>query len=76
MNNLPKLFISIGNEEISLIVGLKDEQNSFKLLENLILPIDGISNHYITDLDKITNLIKRNVLIIEERVNCTFKDTR
>lgn len=75
MNNLPKLFISIGNLEISLIAGHNNnDQNSFELLEKLILPLDGISENKIVDLDKITNVIKKNILIIEQKVNYTFKD--
>ena len=74
MNNLPKLFISIGDLEISLIVGFNNDQNSFKILEKLILPIEGINENKITDLDRITNLIKRNILIIEQKVNHTFKN--
>ena len=74
MKNLPQLFISIGDLEISLIVGNNNDQNSFELLEKLTLPIDGISENRITDLNKITNLIKRNILIIEQKVNYTFKD--
>ena len=74
MNNLPKLFISIGDLEISLIAGHNDDQNSFELLEKLILPIDGISENKISDLDKITNLIKKNILLIEQKLNYTFKD--
>ena len=74
MNNLPKLFIIFGDLEISLIVGHYDDLNSFKLLEKLILPIDGISEHKVVDLDKITNGIKKNIFIIEQKVNYTFKD--
>ena len=74
MNNLPKLFISIGDLEIYLIAGANNEQNSFEVLEKLILPVDGISENRITDLDKITNIIKRNILIIEQKINYTFKD--
>ena len=74
MNNLPKLFMSIGEFEISLIVGHNDDQNSFELLEKLIFPIDGISKNKITDLDKIKNLIKKNILAIEKKINYTFKD--
>ncbi len=74
MKNLPKLFLNIGDLEICLIAGYNNDQNSFELLEKLILPIDGISNNRITDLDKITNLIKKNILSIEQRVNYTFKD--
>ena len=35
MNNLPKLLISIGDLEISIIAGHIDEHNNFKLLEKL-----------------------------------------
>ena len=74
MNNLPKLFISIGDLKISLIVGHNNDQNSFELLEKITLPIDGISENRIVDLDRITNVIKRNIFIIEQKVNYTFKD--
>ena len=74
MNYLPKLFISIGDLEISLIVGHNNDQNSFELLEKITLPIDGISENRIVDLDRITNVIKRNIFIIEQKVNYTFKD--
>ena len=74
MNNLPKLFINIGDLEIFLIVGCNNDQNSFELLEKITLPIDGISENRIVDLDRITNVIKRNIFIIEQKVNYTFKD--
>ena len=74
MDNLPKLFISIEDTEIYLIAGYNNDQNSFELLEKLILPIYSISNNSITDLDKIVKIIKKNVLIIEQKVNFTFKD--
>ena len=74
MNNLPKLFISIGDLEISLIVGHNNDENSFELLEKLILPIESVSENRIADLDKITNVIKKNIFIIEQKVNHTFKE--
>ena len=74
MNNLPKLFLSIGKKEISLIIGQSDELNRFKILEKLISPIDGIKENKILDLHKVTNLIKRNILLIEQKVNYNFKE--
>ena len=74
MKILPKLFISIGNKEIVIITGSSDDQNSFELLEQLTLPIEGISQNKISNLEKITNLIKRNILLIEQKLNHTFKD--
>ena len=75
MNNSPKLFICIGNLEISIIIGFIDEKNNFEILEKLFLPIEGITENKISDLDKFTNLIKKNILLIEQKINYTFKDT-
>ena len=74
MNNLPKLFISIGDLEISIIAGQNNDQNSLEILDKLILPIDSIIKNTIVDFDKITNIIKKNIFIIEQKVNYTFKD--
>ena len=74
MSNLPKLFIIIEDQQIYLIAGYNNNENSFDLLEKLILSIDGINDNRIEDLDKITIEIKKNILIIEQKVNYTFKD--
>ena len=74
MNNLPKLFISISDLEISIIVGYADDQNNFELLEKISLSINGKNENRISDLDKMANLIKKNILFIEQKVNYTFKD--
>ena len=74
MNNLLKLFVSIGELEINLIAGYSDDQNSLVILEKIFFPIDGINNKKITDLNKIATLIKKNILLIEQKVNYTFKD--
>tara|TARA_Y100000768_G_scaffold388104_1_gene382193 strand:- start:541 stop:1734 length:1194 start_codon:yes stop_codon:yes gene_type:complete len=74
MSNVPKLFIKIDNLEICLIAGYNDDQNNFELLEKLILPIDGINENKILDLDITASIIKKNVLLIEQKVNFTFKD--
>ena len=74
MNNFPKLFINISDLEICLIAGYSDDQSSFEILEKLILPIEGISENKITNLDITANLIKKNILSIEQKVNYTFKD--
>ena len=74
MNNSPKLFISIGNLEIFLIAGSVDDHNNFKLLKKIILQTENIQNYKINNLNKISNLIKKNVIIIEQKLNYTFKD--
>ena len=75
MNIFPKLFISIRDLEIYFIAGYVDEQNNFEFLEKSSLLIEEIRGNKISDLDKITNIIKKNILSLEEKVNYTFKDT-
>ena len=74
MNNLPKLLICIGDLEISIIAGYIDEHNNFKLLEKLSFSIDGMNDNKISDIDKTTNLIKKNILLIEQKVNHAFNN--
>ena len=74
MNNLPKLFISIDDLEIFLIVGHNDDKKNFKILKKLILPIYSIDENKTLNLNKVAENIKKNILIIERKVNYTFKD--
>ena len=70
----PKLFIKFDLEEISIIVYDTDELDNFKILEKLIFPIIGFDNKRINDLEKIFEKIKKNILIIENKINYFFKD--
>jgi len=70
----PKLFIKFDLEEISIIVYDTDELDNFKILEKLIFPIIGFENKKINDLEKIFEEIKKNILIIENKINYFFKD--
>ena len=67
MKILPKLFISIGNKEIIIITGVTNDQNSFDLLEKLILPTDGISQNKISDLEKYHP--KQKTIILNKKVS-------
>ena len=70
----PKLFIKFDLEEISIIVYDTDELDNFKILEKQIFPIIGFDNKKINDLEKIFKEIKKNILIIENKINYFFKD--
>lgn len=70
----PKLFIKFDLEEISIIVYDTDELDNFKILEKLIFPIIGFNNKNINDQEKIFEEIKKNILIIENKINYFFKD--
>ena len=72
--NSPKLLIKIDLDEISIIVHDTDELDNSKILEKLIFPIIGFNNKKINDLEKISEEIKKNILIIENKINYIFKE--
>ena len=72
--NSPKLLIKIDVDEISIIVHDTDELDNPKILEKLIFPIIGFNNKIINDIEKISEEIKKNILIIENKINYIFKE--
>ena len=72
--NSPKLLIKIDLNEISIIVHDTDELDNPKILEKLIFPIIGFNNKIINDFEKISEEIKKNILIIENKINYIFKE--
>ena len=72
--NSPKLLIKIDLNEISIIVHDTDELDNSKILEKIIFPIIGFNNKKINDLEKISEEIKKNILIIENKINYIFKE--
>ena len=71
--NIPELIVKIDNTNIFITAGKYDEQDNFEILEKLILPIIGFNDNKITDLEKITDLIKKNILVLEQKIGFTFK---
>ncbi len=69
-----ELFVIIDDKEIFITTGYLDENNYFKLQEKFSFPIQGFRENKITNLETVTNLIKKNILFLEEKINYTFKD--
>ena len=74
MINSPELFVKIDDIEIYIIAGYIDEDSNFKLSEKIILKIEEIKNKRIYSLETASNLIKKNILLIEQKINFTFRD--
>ena len=70
----PTLYLEINKSEYIFTVGDKDENNNFKLIYKSSEEIQGINNYKITDFDLISNIIKKNIFIIEKKINFVFKD--
>ena len=73
-NNNFKLFIKINNVGVLIAVLEVDENNDPKMLEKINLTNVGLENGKISNFEKISDLIKKNILIIEQKINITFKD--
>ena len=74
-NNSPSLFIEINKSEYIFTVGEDDEQDNLKVIYKCIVPIQGIQNYKITDLSLVIADIKKNIYLIEQKLNHTFKET-
>ena len=73
--NSPSLFIEINNSECVFVAGDKNKQDDFKIIYKCTEPIKGINNSKITDFVQVFNVIKKNIYLLEEKLNFTFKDT-
>ena len=73
-NYHPTLFIEINDLEYFFAVGVRNENNHFELLYKDAVPNLGISNYKISDFDLIQDTIKKNIYLIEQKLNFTFKD--
>ena len=74
-NNSPSLFIEINKSEYIFTVGEDDEQDNLKVIYKCIVPVQGIQNYKITDLSLVIADIKKNIYLIEQKLNHTFKET-
>ena len=73
--NSPTLFVEINELEYIFAVGDEQEQENFKLIYKRIVPILGIESYKIVDFELVFNTIKKNIYLIEQELNYTFKET-
>ena len=73
-NSSLTLYLEIDNLSFFFLVGESDEYGQFKIAYKLKLPIQGIENNRITDLEEVSDIIKKNIYIIEQELNHTFKE--
>ena len=73
--NSPTLFIEINKLEYIFSVCDIDENSDFKLIYEKLITIQGIHENKITDFDLANNTIKKNIYLLEQKLNFTFKNT-
>ena len=68
------LYLEINNTKFYFFCTGNDDQNNFKTIYELKTKLEGISNNRISDIDKISDVIKENIYTIEKNLNYTFKE--
>ena len=70
----PILFIEINNSEFKFVAGNFNENKNLELVHTIEIPLQGINNKKISDLKLVSNIIKENVYLIEQKINFVFKE--
>ena len=70
----PILFVELNNSELMFVIGKNEKENYFKILYKDAISIQSIYNSKIIDQSLILDLLKKNILIIEQKINYNFKE--
>ena len=70
----PILFIEINNSKFKFVAGDFNENKNLELLHTIEIPLQGINDKKISDLKLVSNIIKDNVYLIEQKLNFVFKE--
>ena len=73
-NNIPILFVEINDLNYIFVAGIYDENKKFKVVEKIITPNEEISKERLINIENASNIIKKNVELIENKLNYVFKD--
>ena len=73
-NSSLKLYLEINNLNYIFSVCEADKLDKIKIIYELELPLIGIENNRITDLEKVSDFIKKHIYIVEQKLNYTFKE--
>ena len=71
----PVLFIEINNTNYVFVAGVYDENQKLNVIEKIITPNAGIEKNKLTNIIEASDVIKKNISIIEKKLNFIFKDT-
>ena len=68
------LFIEINDKNYIFVAGIQDENQNLKVIEKIITPSVGIDKNKFISIDQAVEEIKKNVAIIEKKLNYIFQD--
>ena len=68
------LYLEINNINFIFSIEKKDEQNKTEILNDTVVPIEGIKDKRIIDLERVFQIFKENIYLIEKKLGVTFKE--
>jgi len=75
MQNPPfTLYLEINESDFIFFVSESNIENNFKINFKLAIPLQGIENNRVSNLEKISEILKENIYIIERKFNFTFTE--
>ena len=72
--NEPHLIIDLNDSKLIFFVISFNKENNFKVLKKVILDTEGFQNGRIADIDVVSQLLKKNINIIEDDLNFFFSN--
>ena len=73
-NSTLTLYLEINDFNFIFFVTENNDDNDFKINYKLITPLGGVENNRVSDLKKISEIIRENIFLIEKKFNHTFKE--
>ena len=73
-NHSPILFVEINSKDYIFVIGNCDESKNFTLKRSIKIPMEGISENKISDLNLVSNIIKKNIYSLENEIDFVFEE--
>ena len=73
-SDIPTLFVEINLSNIIFAFGTYDENQNFKVIDKVIVPNKDINKNKFTNIIQAQEIIKKNIEIIEKKLNYIFKE--
>ena len=73
-NSQLSLYLEINRTNYIFYVSKNDSQINSNIVHETKVSLEGFDNNSISNFEKVFNIIKENIYIIEQKFNYTFKD--
>tara|TARA_B100001057_G_scaffold472437_1_gene535749 strand:- start:1084 stop:2277 length:1194 start_codon:yes stop_codon:yes gene_type:complete len=73
-NSSLKLYLEISNLNYIFSVGQTDESNNFRIIYKSELTLKIEVNNKISYFEQVSEIIKKNIYVVEQKLNYTFKE--